>query len=148
MMSRYLAAAAVLFSLVDSAKSTDRRHDPENDPRGAVLCYWTLYMGAEIAGERCFPNDPFRDPLKNAMNRMERFIIENKPTTQETIDIAKQNFLGKTPNDYKTNTKYCTKEDMAVSTFTWLKNRGVAALDQEMSKLLAVPRKPVMNPCI
>lgn len=82
------------------------------------------------------------------MGRMEAFIIENKPTTRVEIDATKRSLIEKADLNYQKSTRFCALENFSLQIFRFLKERGKAALEEEMTKLLAVPRKPVMNPCI
>jgi hypothetical protein len=128
---------------------------PPVDPHGAVLCIWTIYIHLKTIGDRCFPDDAseFPELLNEAIERMDKFIMDNGPATRAEIDESKAKSRAYIANDRS----ICTRSEShpllgmyeAMQSGTrYLPPETVReAFRESITKLLAIPRKPVLNPC-
>ncbi|MGE3623736.1 MAG: hypothetical protein AB7H77_07700 [Bdellovibrionales bacterium] len=132
-----------------------RAQELNNDPQGAVLCTWTKYVELISYGTVCgFDADTGLQPvLADAIARMDKFITENSGITQSQLNEKKNLVLihqkeeaaRATPNDLA---KACSGLDSFIGgAYLKLKDTDPEQIRAGIARLLAVPRKPVMEPC-
>ena len=123
--------------------NSDPRYAAEDIAHGAVLCTWSLMLGVKAVGEKCHAreDDSFASALAGAIADMDRFIAANG--TPRTAALAAQ------AREVSTTLKredICTPDGERL--YEIVRSRGPAALREAVARMLAVPRPPVMNPCV
>ncbi|MDR2875953.1 MAG: hypothetical protein LBV44_08525 [Methylobacillus sp.] len=112
----------------------------------AVLCSWALYMSAQIATTVCKkPRTPTDDAIDQAIVDIDQFIIANSSEhpTQADLDKLKSRMMGDTsPEQIE---KYCSQPDLTIDT---IRSTSPDKVRANVKHLLAIPREPVMNPCL
>jgi hypothetical protein len=121
----------------------------EADPHGAVLCGWAIYVQVQAIGDRCFPNDKseFSMFLNESIERMDAFIIENAPALREEVETAKANLRSQIVDHHPTLCDASSQNEDPFRVYKHFRAQNLADLRRGIDKALAVPRKPVMNPC-
>ena len=113
--------------------------------KGAVVCAWRIYVGAQQVGEKCFPGKDaaFKSELTQSIGRIETFIIENNstPVTQAQLEANKQ-------GQRRSNERFdiCSGDGSAM--YQMMRDGGPAALRTSVDELLSIPREPVADPCL
>ena len=130
----------------------------EVDPHGAVLCVWSIYVAARHVGEVCLPgeNGEFKQALDDSIELMDRFIMKNGPATREELEARKEfdRALLLKPSDDEKNSgrmsEICKSKVLtdARRLYDGIKTVGTSEIRKGIEALLAIPRKPVMNPCL
>jgi hypothetical protein len=150
---RFLLMLLLLAS--PAAQGQPNRQPPESDPRGAVLCAWSIYVSLRAVGAACFPEQVgFNALLDEMIGRMDRFIVDNAPTTQRELDKGKAALSAETIMDFEAGPpdgkrRSCGEHPGgSAQIYRHMEQQGAARLRAEMDRLLAVPRRPVMNPCL
>ncbi|MEJ0076978.1 MAG: hypothetical protein WDO17_16340 [Alphaproteobacteria bacterium] len=122
---------------------------PEPDPHGAVLCSWHIYLMMKNWGDTCFPSErtEFKLALSEAIEKIEAFIMASSPATQRDIERARSKMSSDTAaSRRRLGRDACTALDK--ERYRYSEAQGASAIRDDITKLLAVPRKPVMNPCL
>jgi hypothetical protein len=142
------------------ANGSDRQPelDPP-DPHGAVLCVWQIYVAAAEVGNMCFPQEGghFKDVLRESIEKMDAFIISNSPRTAEQIAEEKRRIFDSTglsqlmarAREHEPDIPVCQSKAFgdALVLYEWMRKQDPQTMRADVAKLLAIPRKPVMNPC-
>jgi hypothetical protein len=120
---------------------------------GAVLCAWEIYVLVHALAEVCPGVDAdLNEALKIAVDRINHFIVENSihPVTSDEVNAAvvrkKARALFSLPTDDPARLlELCRKSD-----FSPYPKKPVSRTEgsQSVDELLAIPRPPVMNPCL
>lgn len=114
--------------------------------RGAVLCTWEIYIQVRGMLETCSTKEtlPFRVLMDKGINRINDFIVENslEPISKKQLQTTILKKMEKTNKDKS----ICQSED-------WIKimqnfTSQAEDFNKSIELLLAVPRPPVMNPCL
>ncbi len=113
----------------------------ENDPQGAVLCIWGLYLELTATVSVCkLPRTATDDAMDAAIVSMDAFIKENSslhPTTEMLED-----FKARATAHVTASSRVCLNPDI-----TAFRAASPQDIREGTARLLAVPREPVMNPC-
>jgi hypothetical protein len=135
---------------------------PENDPEGAVLCIWRLYVAMDVWGKTCPGRDYAKyEPLMTELiGEMDRFITANSSLTQAALDAEKERERIESRKRMKGPGAAMKLEEACRRTHAPAEANSYAlflnAIDKDdgasmrrgIAQLLAHPRKPVMNPCL
>ncbi len=116
---------------------------------GAVQCAWRMYSHIRLQSEQCYDDSRvnLKAALKDAVDRIEVFIVENSLTPVTKLDLEAAAF------EAFNKVKYRSKDEMCSDGFAphLLPNQDdefILNLTQGVDELLSVPRPPVMNPCL
>lgn len=116
---------------------------------GAVQCAWRMYSHIRLQSEQCYDDSRvnLKTALKDAVDRIEVFIVENSLTPVTKLDLEAAAF------EAFNKVKYRSKDEMCSDGFAphLLPNQDdefILNLTQGVDELLSVPRPPVMNPCL
>ena len=120
----------------------------EGDNSGAVLCVWLIYLTIQAATAECgVPRQPSDDAIDKVIADMDEFILANSslhPTRAMLDDFKHRRMeLEMSVLRQKGLQTFCEGPD--IKHFRSLSTDRIHA---EIKKLLAVPREPVMNPCL
>ena len=115
---------------------------------GAVLCTWSIYLSIRAERAACgAARLPVDDAIDEAIAAMDDFILANSslhPTRSMLEDFkrraAESELRAMSRRDLQ---EYCGRHEFKESRSIILERIGA-----EMKALLAVPREPVMNPCL
>lgn len=124
---------------------TDPKFTAEDHKHGAVLCNWIIDLSVLTFHDQCHKNEApeFRAALVESIDRINRFAAANSPESYE--DMVKQAEQYQSRDRQSTHTQ-CTAS--AEHFYQRLKRAGPENLRQSTSRMLAVPRPPVLNPCL
>ena len=125
---------------------------PPIDTRGAVLCHWSIAITQKTIGEACFKKRgaDYLASMDWAISRMDAFILRNSKTTQAQLDKNKTKVESEIRKNIEIDSKgQCTPGQGALAFYPQsAKLRERVAVEIWIRDLLAVPRPPVMNPCL
>jgi hypothetical protein len=115
---------------------------------GAVLCVWSIYLEVQAETKACgLPRRPVDDAIDKAVLAIDSFIIANSSLrpTQAMLNEFKRRTSESFIHDLQSRgiQKACDGSDLEA--FRSGTPDKVAA---SVRALLAVPREPVMNPCL
>jgi hypothetical protein len=121
------------------------------DEDRAVLCAWNEYVNLFIGAEYCFPDSEreLREDFADAIERFKTFIVANSltPVSRSDLDASvekrRADFLARVPKT-PPGTPRCVKLDF----FADYQADGQEKRRADVTRILAVPRPPVMNPCL
>lgn len=152
--------ALLLFPTLASAQDHQPRLEPP-DPHGGVLCIWQMYLAAAAVGEMCFPGEdaPPKDVLRESIGKMDAFIIANDPATAEQIAEAKSKIHEMTglsrliaeAREREPGTPICRSKALRGPVgflYERIRRQDPETMRAGIAQLLAVPRKPVLSPCL
>jgi hypothetical protein len=140
-----LAPSAPIFGQ-DSSMSTPRL-DADTSGHGAVLCSWWFYLIVRARSMACgFARQPIDDALDQGIDAIDKFIMANSPDhpTREILEKAKRRVTESDLAGARRDPKAMC-EDYLVADF---RKSEPAKFRDSVDWLLAVPRKPVANPCL
>ena len=121
------------------------------DQDTAVLCLWNEYTKLHIGADHCFPDSEreMREDFADAVERFKDFIVANslRPVSRSELDAyvekRRTDFLAHAPKA-EPGAQRCPRTDM----FTDYRADGREKRRAEVTRILATPRPPVMNPCL
>ncbi len=124
--------------------------EQDTSENGPVLCIWQIYLYQRASLERCAADTS--SALKHSMDanieRIHDFIVANslKPVEKKALQQQSAAFIAKYAQESR------MKKDNALSIPCPRNGKTSKALQHQyteaVDKLLAVPRPPVMNPCL
>jgi hypothetical protein len=118
------------------------------DSDTAVLCAWDSYISAKLGADFCFPDSEpeLREDLADALERFKDFIVANSisPVQRDELDVYAQRKFARTfaKPPSPPNAERCQNY------LGEFKARGREKRREDVAKILAVPRPPVLAPCI
>ena len=117
----------------------------DNSKGGAVMCAWQIYAGMKNTMDKCHPEETeLRQNFGLAVEKLERFIVANSltPVTKIELEDALQKQFDKMPDQ-------CTGEaNKMAEKFISKKSEFLEKFQKSIDDSLAVPRPPVINPCL
>ena len=136
--SLLVGAAALIWNVTLVVTEADAQAN-----QAGILCQWAIEMNVQATGEHCFNGQDreLQAAIKDSVDQIDAFIIKNEPTTPEKLAAQKEaalnmfsqsGFCGPTSTQFYERLKAVPPEKI---------RSGTAAL-------LAVPRKPTMEPCL
>ena len=123
---------------------------------GAVMCIWTIHATRLAMLEVCPSSDlsPWKAELASALDKIDDFIVSNNLTPiseeslrerrEELVDGLRGEVARMTPPDVERACRSGSVEEMLGP----LRSMSVENFRADLEQVLAVPRPPVMNPCI
>jgi hypothetical protein len=148
-LGRFILNPILFLSLTASALSQDRmvlgpRQLEQDKGAGAVLCSWSIYLSIQARTAACkLPRTETDDAIDDAIAAMDEFILANSslhPTPAMLDDFKRRNLsnLDRFPSK-----SHC--QDRLITVF---RNKPADEIRAATKAFLAVPREPVMNPCL
>jgi hypothetical protein len=144
-----MRAGAILGLLLLFSPPALAEAPPPPDPHGAVLCAWHIYLRVKDIGESCLSDEQsdFKQLLAQSVEKIEAFIMANGPASQKEIDEARARIRADTAMfQHRLGYEVCRPAERDL--YRHVEAQGLSAMRDYITKLLAVPRKPVMNPCL
>jgi len=125
-----------------------RQFESDRSGKGAVLCVWSIYLSVQAKTSACgLPRRPADDAMDEAIAAMDEFILSNSSLrpTREMLEDFKRKAVAPDIGMARRNgvEKVCESADL--DRFRRISPEKIRASAKE---LLAVPREPVMNPCL
>jgi hypothetical protein len=119
----------------------------------AVLCYWGIAIMAKISADLCYPGEftELSRTLGEQIAAINDFIVANslRPVTKDSLEKTIADRYAETAGRMKAvgvpPAQYCRREREA---FLEPWNANLGDFRQSFQAVLAVPRPPVMNPCL
>ena len=115
---------------------------------GAVLCAWSIYLSVRTQTSACaLSRQPADDAIEEAITAIDGFIMANSslhPTHDMLEDFKRRAEESELRHARQTGMqKYCENE-----LARHLRSGSPDQIRASVKQLLAVPREPVMNPCL
>jgi len=123
-----------------------RQFEADKSGAGAVLCAWSIYLSVQAQTTACaLPRRPTDDAIDQAIIAIDEFILANSSLhpTKSMLEDFKHNAAASEVSGARRGPKFCTNQDL--ERFRSLSPEKIQA---SVKALLAVPREPVMNPCL
>jgi hypothetical protein len=125
-----------------------RQFEQDKSGAGAVLCAWSIYQAVRTETQACgLARRPVDDAIDAAIAAIDEFILTNSslhPTRATLEDFkrraAEQELSGLRQLGLQ---KFCEVSSVEI----W-RSRRPEEIQASVKSLLAVPREPVMNPCL
>jgi hypothetical protein len=125
-----------------------RQFEEDRTSAGGVLCIWALYLAIQAETAACgLPRRPVDDAIDNAIVAIDEFILTNSslhPTRAMLEDFkrraAESELRGLRQSGLQ---QFCQSRDLEA-----LRSPSAEQIQASVKELLAVPREPVMNPCL
>jgi hypothetical protein len=99
----------------------------------------------KLTSDQCFPNEDseLKAALGESIEKIDRFVMDNMPMTQEQFTDFKQKTISGLSGMHACSAVY-------IKMYEPIRHAPVdrEAMREATAKLLAVPRKPVANPCL
>jgi hypothetical protein len=150
---KLIVIATVLLALEVPALGQDRmvlgpRQFERDTGAGAVLCLWSIYLSVQAETAACgLAREPVDDAIDEAIIAIDEFILANSslhPTrtmledfkrraVESHLSLARQRGLQKT----------CESRELK-----HFRSPSADRVRASVKAILAVPREPVMNPCL
>ncbi len=141
------------FTLVVPALSQDkmvlgpRQFETDTSGAGAVLCLWSIYLSVQAETAACaLPRRPVDDAIDQAIVAMDDFIIANSSLhpTKAMLEAFKRDATASDIEDVRqAEAKVCKGPNLE-----GFRRPSAEKIQATVKKLLAIPREPVMNPCL
>lgn len=148
-----IAAASFGLALTMPALSQDRmvlgpqQFKADTTGAGAVLCAWSIYLSVQTQVAACaMPRRPADDAIDQAIVAMDEFIIANSSLhpTRAALDAFKRNAAASELSFLRrSQPEFCQSRDTE-----HFRSSSPEQIEASVKELLAVPREPVMNPCL
>ena len=109
---------------------------------GAVLCAWSLYLTIQAQTAACgLPRRPVDDAIDQAVADIDEFILANSSLhpTRSMPENFKHDAAARAAGP-----QYCENKDLA----TFRSSLSPEKVQSSVKTLLAIPREPLMNPCL
>lgn len=125
----------------------DSDHVMGTDKDVAVGCMWGLYVNLSVGADYCFPDarNELREDLADAVERMKDFIVANNltPITRGELDAYVRERRAELIARMPKGEPHC-----ALDYFSSLLPDSREKRRAAVAEALAVPRPPVLNPCL
>jgi hypothetical protein len=147
-----IGASIVGISLTMPALGQDRmvlgprQFEQDKSGAGAVLCAWSLYLSIQAQTAACaLPRRPTDDAMDQATVAIDEFVLANSSLhpTRDAFESFKREATASDRDRASREPQFCTRPDL--ERFRSIKPERLQA---SVKALLAVPREPVMNPCL
>ena len=126
-----------------------RQFEYEKSGRGAVLCVWAIYLSVKSHTVACgLARRPVDDAIDNAIAKIDEFIIANSSLrpSQAALEDFKRRVAEQELKALGGQKTYC--EGPSASDIERFRSNNADEVQKSVTALLAVPREPVMNPCL
>jgi hypothetical protein len=149
-----IGIAAFSLSLVAPAVAEDRmvlgplQQKEDKTGAGAVLCVWTIFLSVQAQTAACaLPRWPVDDAYDQAIVAIDEFILANSSLhpTRPMLESFKRDLAAGELSSARQwrGPDFCKNSDLEA--FRSFEPKKIQAW---VRSLLAVPREPVMNPCL
>jgi hypothetical protein len=150
---KLILVAAFGLALIMPAVSQDqmvlgsRQFEKDTSGAGAVLCLWSIYLSVQAQTAACaLPRRPVDDAIDQAIVAMDDFILANSSLrpTRAMLDAFKRDAAAEELSSLRQDRpQFCTSPDLE-----GFRKPSPEQIQAAVKALLAVPREPVMNPCL
>jgi hypothetical protein len=114
---------------------------------GAVLCTWSIYLSIQAETAACaLSRRPVDDAIDQAIVAIDEFILANSSLhpTRAMLENFKRNAAASAVSGARQlGPQFCKREDLEM-----FRSPSPEKIQAGVKALLAVPREPVMNPCL
>jgi hypothetical protein len=115
---------------------------------GAVLCVWSIYLSVQAQTAACaLPRRPVDDAIDQAIVAIDEFILANSslhPTRPMLEKFKHDAAEGELSSARRwRGPQFCKNEDLE-----GFRSPSPEKIQASVKALLAIPREPVMNPCL
>jgi hypothetical protein len=114
---------------------------------GAVLCAWSIYLSVQAQTAACaLPRKPTDDAIDQAIVAIDEFILANSSLhpTKAMMDTFKRDVAASEVSGARRfKPDFCTGPDLE-----YFRSSSPEKIQASVKALLAVPREPVMSPCL
>jgi hypothetical protein len=151
---RRLAFLVVVFALAQTIPALGQDTSPDfprleadTSGHGAVLCSWWFYLIVRARSAECgFARQPIDDALDEGIDAIDAFIVANSPdhVTRSILEEAKRRVTESDLAGARRDRNAMCQHSLVVQ----LRKTDPDKLRADVKWLLAVPRKPVPNPCL
>src|SRR3954468_3572833 len=148
-----MVVAAVGLALTMPAVGQDRmvlgpqQFKADTTGAGAVLCVWSIYLSVQTqVAAFALPRRPVDDAIDQAIVAMDDFIIANSSLhpTRAMLDAFKRNAATSELSTLRRlQPQFCQSQDLE-----GFRSPSPEQIEATVKEILAVPREPVMNPCL
>ncbi|WP_018267203.1 hypothetical protein [Methylosinus sp. LW4] len=147
---RYAKIIAICVALSATAAAGEeamvlgpRQFEADRSGAGAVLCAWSIYLTVQHYANACgVARSAADDAIDEAIKSIDEFILANSSLhpTRASLEAFKRRAA---QSEAASARKFCENRDLEP-----FRSVTPQALRESVKKLLAVPREPVMNPCL
>jgi hypothetical protein len=124
-----------------------RQFESDKSAAGAVLCAWSLYVSVQARTAICvLPRQPIDDAIDQAVIAIDEFILTNSslhPTKSMLEDFKQRAAASVRGARQARGPDFCKNSDLE-----GFRSPSPEKIQASVKSLLAVPREPVMNPCL
>jgi hypothetical protein len=148
-----IAIATVGLAFVVPAVCQDRmvlgprQFEQDKSGAGAVLCSWSIYLSVQAATAACaLPRRPVDDEIDKAIVAIDEFILANSslhPTRDMLEDFKRRSVESQLGGLRRVGLQKFCETDLEM-----FRRPSPEQMQTQVKRLLAVPREPVMNPCL
>jgi len=148
-----IAIAAVVPALGVPAFGQDRmvlgpRQFERDNGAGAVLCAWSIYLSVQAETAACgLARRPVDDAIDEAIVAIDEFIMANSSLhpTRAALEAFKRRAA---ESDLNLARRLGLQKACVSETLEHFRRPSPDQIQSSVKALLAVPREPVMNPCL
>ncbi|MBC2777453.1 hypothetical protein H6P80_07440 [Parasphingopyxis sp. GrpM-11] len=114
--------------------------------RGAVLCSWMIVTEMRALHRRCHADEPpeLTSSLDRSLDRFHTFIVANSDDTRDALEARVASRLA----EVDAEEGVCAPDGEAERFYQLFISQGATGIDEMTEFALAVPRPPVLNPCL
>ncbi len=126
-----------------------RQFEYDKSGQGAVLCVWTIYLSVKSHTAACgLARRPVDDAIDNAIAKIDEFIITNSSLrpSRAALEDFKRRAAEQELKALGGQKTYC--EGPGARDIEGFRSTSADEVQKSVTALLAVPREPVMNPCL
>ncbi len=121
-----------------------RQFETDKSGAGAVLCLWSIYLSVQAETAACaLPRRPADDAIDQAIVAMDDFILANSSLhpTKAMLEAFKRDAVA-------SDLRELGPQICKGSNLEGFRRPSPEKIQANVKRLLAVPREPVMNPCL
>jgi hypothetical protein len=148
-----MVIAAIGLALIAPAVGQDRmvlgprQFEEDKSGAGAVLCLWSIYLSVQTQTAACaLPRRPVDDAIDQAIVAIDEFVLANSslhPTRPMLEDFKRRAAESELSGARRRGPQFCKNPDLEA-----FRSPSPEKIQASVKALLAVPREPVMNPCL
>jgi hypothetical protein len=149
-----VAAGMMSLALIAPVAGQDRmvlgpdQFKEDKSGAGAVLCVWSLYLSIQAQTAACaLPRRPVDDAIDQAVVDIDEFILANSSLhpTRPMLEKFKRDAAEGEINSARRwrGPQFCKNQDLE-----GFRSPSPEQVRSSVKALLAIPREPVMNPCL
>jgi hypothetical protein len=145
-----VAAVAMIVPAVGQDRMVlgPRQFEQDKSGAGAVLCSWSIYLSIQNQVAACaLPRRPVDDAIDQAIVAIDEFILANSSLhpTKPMLEAFKRNAAEFELRHLRQRglEQACASPDLEM-----FRRPSPEKVQATVKALLAIPREPVMNPCL